>query len=143
MCKFTTTTLLSVLLITQATEAQMLPPSPTIKPPTSKADAGPWAAAIVNRAAQLISTPAQWDKKSTGECPEHAQTFSLLCALQQAADDRGTNQPEHSECRFRLTKEGQEGSCGVLFDENPIFTLVRAPGIGTGFWRRDAKPIEV
>jgi hypothetical protein len=134
-------TLLSALLITQASHAQTV--VPTTKVPTSRADVGPWAAAIVSRAAQLISTPAHWDKKSTGECPAHAQTFSLLCALKQAADDQGTNQPEHSECRFRATKEGHEGSCGVLFDENPIFTLVRVPGITTGFWRRDAKPSEI
>ena len=141
MRKLTIATLLSALLITQAPHAQTA--TPTTKAPTSKADVGPWAAAIVSRAAQLISTPERWDKKSTGECPAHAQIFSLLCALQQAADEQGVNQPEHSECRFRATQEGQEGSCGVLFDENPIFTLVRAPGITTGFWRRDAKPSEI
>jgi hypothetical protein len=111
--------------------------------PTTNAEVGPWAAAIVSRAAQLIPTPAQWDKKSTGDCPPHAGTFSLMCALQRAADDAGVNQPEHSDCRFHITKDGQEGSCGVLFDENPIFTLRRVPGITTGFWRRDAKPSEV
>src|SRR5262249_14275913 len=64
-------------------------------------------------------------------------------ALQQAADDAGANQPEHSDCLFHATQESQEGSCGVLFGENPIFTLVRVPGITTGLWRRDAKPSEV
>ncbi len=133
--------LLGVFLITQGPHAHTVAPTPTV--PTSKADVGEWAAAIVNRAAQLISTPARWDKKSTGECPAHAQTFSLLCALRRSVEDQGTIQPEHSTCRFRTTKEGQEGSCGALFDEHPLFTLVRVSGIATGFWRRDAKPSQV
>ena len=141
MRHFTIATLLGALLITRASHTQTV--VSTTQVPTSKADVGPWAAAIVSRAAQLISTPEHWDKKSTGVCPAHAQTFSLQCALQHAADHQGSNQPEHSECRFHATKEGQEGSCGVLFDENPIFTLVRVPGITTGFWRRDAKSSEI
>jgi hypothetical protein len=136
-------TLLGAVLIAQASEAQTVTPPPMTKAPTAKADVGPWASAIVRRAARLIPTPAQWDKNSTGDCPAHAKTFSLMCALQQAADEVGANQPEHSDCRFHVTKEGQEGSCGVLFDENPIFSLVRVPGITTGFWRRDAKPSQV
>ena len=142
MRMFTIATLVSTVLIMQA-QAQTVAPSPTTAAPTTKADVGPWAAALVRRAAQLIPTPAQWDKKSTGDCPGHAKTFSLMCALQQAVDDAGASQPEHSDCRFHATKDGQEGSCGVLFDENPIFTLSRVPGITTGFWRRDAKPGEV
>src|SRR5579864_6913850 len=140
---FTIATLLSTVLITQAAEAQTVTPSPVTKAPTTKADVGPWAAAIVRRAAQLIPTPEYWDKQSTGDCSAHAKTFSLMCALQKAADDAGVNQPEASDCRFHVTKDGQEGSCGILFDENPIFTLARVPGITTGFWRRDAKPGEV
>ena len=140
---FTIGILLSTVLITQASEAQAVTASPVTKAPTTKADVGPWAAAIVRRAAQLISTPEYWDKQSTGDCPAHAKAFSLMCALQQAAHDAGVNQPEHSDCRFQVTKDGQEGSCGVLFDENPIFTLARVAGITTGFWRRDAKPGEV
>jgi hypothetical protein len=143
MRMFTIATLVSAVLITQTAQAQTVAPSPTTKAPATRADVGPWAAAIVSRAAQLIPTPAHWDKKSTGDCPAHAKTFSLMCALQQSADDAGSNQPEHSDCRFHATKDGQEGSCGVLFDENPIFTLARVPGISTGFWRRDAKPSEV
>jgi hypothetical protein len=142
MRTFTMGTLFSAVLITQASEAQTVTRSPMTEAPTTKADVGPWAAAIVSRAAQLIPTPAHWDKKGTGDCPAHAKTFSLMCALQRAVDDAGANQPEHSNCRFHVTKDAHEGSCGVLFDENPIFTLVRAPGITTGFWRRDAKPSE-
>src|SRR5215471_11412405 len=99
MRTFTIATLLSAVLMTQASETQTVAPSPITKAPTTKADVGPWAAAIVSHAAQLIPTPAVWDKKSTGDCPTHAKTFSLMCALQQAADDAGINQPDHSDCR--------------------------------------------
>lgn len=125
------------------TNAQALAADKTVGPPASKADVGPWGAAIVRRAAQLIPTPAQWDRKSTGDCPANATAFSLICALQKATDEAGINQPERSACRFHATKNGQEGSCGTLFDEDPIFTLARVPAITTGFWRRDAKPREV
>ena len=87
MRMFTIATLVSTVLIMQA-QAQTVAPSPTTAAPTTKADVGPWAAALVRRAAQLIPTPAQWDKKNTGDCPGHAKTFSLMCALQQAVDER-------------------------------------------------------
>jgi hypothetical protein len=143
MRTFTIATLLSASLITATPPAQAPAAAQTGNAPATRAGVGPWAAAIVRRAAQLIPTPAQWDRKSTGDCPAKATTFSLMCALQKAADDAGTNQPERSDCRFHATKDGQEGSCGVLFAENPIFTLARVPAITTGFWRREAKPSEV
>jgi hypothetical protein len=130
-------------LVIATPHAQSPAATQTAKAPATKADVGPWAAAIVRSAAQQIPTPAQWDKKSTGDCAAKATTFSLLCVLQKAADDAGTNQPERSDCRFHVAKDGQEGSCGVLFGENPIFTLARVATITTGFWRRDAKPSEV
>jgi hypothetical protein len=125
------------------THAQALAAGKSAEPPATKASVGPWGAAVVRRAAQLIPTPAQWDKKSTGDCPARATRFSLICALQKATDDAGPKQPERSDCRFHATKDGQEGSCGHLFDEDPIFTLARVPAVTTGFWRRDAKPREV
>lgn len=134
------TFLIATLIV--APHAQTPTAPPVTKSPATAAEVGPWAAAIVRRAAQFIPTPAQWDK-TTSDCPGHVTKYSLMCALQQAADDAGENQPGHSDCRFHATKDGQEGTCGVLFDENPIFTLKRIPAITTGFWRRDAKPVEV
>src|SRR3954469_18447344 len=92
------------------TNVQSLAAARTAGPPAGKAAVGPWGAAVVRRAAQLIPTPAQWDKEGTGDCPTKATTFSLLCALQKATEDSGTNQPERSDCRFHATKNGQEGS---------------------------------
>src|SRR6185436_20586826 len=68
--------------------------------PATPADAGAWDAAIVRRAAALIPSPAQWDRASTGDCPAHAASVSLICALQQAADEAGAKQPAISDCRF-------------------------------------------
>jgi hypothetical protein len=135
-------TFLVVLGGTFDTDAYALPAGKTAEPPASKAEVGPWGAAIVRHAAQLIQTAAQWDKKSNGDCSANATTFSLICALQKATSDAGTNEPDHSECRFHITKSGEEGSCGTLFHEDPIFTLTRVPAITTGLWRRDAKPRE-
>jgi hypothetical protein len=130
-------------MATLDTHAQALAAAKTAEPPATKAGVGPWGAAIVRHAAQLIPTPAQWDKKSTGECFANATTFSLICALQKATDDAGTNQPERSDCRFHAARDGQEGSCGTVFHDDPIFTLTRVAAITTGFWRRDAMPREV
>ena len=141
MRTFTTAMLACTALMVIQPHGQTLPP--TSRAPTTKVDVGPWAAAIVRRAAQMIPTPAQWDRASTGDCAAHATTFSLMCALQQAADDSGRNQPDTSDCRFHADQSGQEGSCGVLFDENPIFTIARVPAITSGVWRRDAQPTEV
>jgi len=124
-------------------KSQDLAASKNRKPPESKADVGPWGAAVVRHAAQLISTPEQWDKKSTDQCFANATTFSLICALQKAIDDASTDQPERSDCRFHAIRNGQEGSCGTIFHDNPIFTLARVPAVTTGAWRRDAKPREV
>src|SRR6476660_4318434 len=108
MRTFTIATLVSASLIMAPPPAQALAAGQTVEPPATRAGVGPWAAAIVRRAAQLIPTPAQWDRKSMGDCPAQATTFSLMCALQKAADDAGTNQPERSDCRFHATKNGQE-----------------------------------
>jgi hypothetical protein len=130
-------------MTTLDTNAQALAASNTAEPPATKAGVGPWGAAIVRRAAQLIPTPARWDRKSTGECPANATTFSLICALQKAVDDVSTNQPGRSDCRFHATGNGEAGSCGILFHEVPIFTLARVPAVTTGSWRRDIKPSQV
>jgi hypothetical protein len=111
--------------------------------PETSADVGAWDAAIVRRAAALIPTPAQWDRASTGDCPAHAASLSLMCALQQAADEVAANQPTISDCRFHATSGRWEGSCGPLFDEASIFSVTRAAAVTTGTWRKDATPREV
>jgi len=111
--------------------------------PLAASDVGAWDVAIVRRAAALVPTPAQWDRASTDTCPPHAAKLGLLCALQQAADEAGANQPPISDCRFHPAAGGWEGSCGPLFDEASIFSIKRAASVTTGVWRKDATPREV
>lgn len=101
------------------------------KPPATEADVGAWDAAIVRRAAGLIPTLTQWDRSSTGECPAHAASVSLFCALQQAADEAGANQPAISDCRFHPTSGGWKGNCGPLLGDAPIFSVTRAAAVTT------------
>jgi len=113
------------------------------KLPATAADVGSWDAAIVRRAAALIPTPARWDRASTGDCPAHAASVSLICALQQAADEAGANQPAISDCRFHAVSGRWEGSCGPLFGEASIFSVTRVASVRTGVWRKDATPRNV
>jgi hypothetical protein len=123
-------------------------------PPTSKAVVGPWDATIVEHAATMLASPSQWNKAGTAHCPVNAKTTSLLCALQIAVEEAaGVNRaPSPSgaaapsaftDCRFHAADGGQEGTCGSLFDEVPIFTISPVPGITTGSWRKDLQPREV
>lgn len=124
--------------------------------PATKAAVGQWDVGIVQRAAKIIATPAQWNRADTGDCPDTATTFGILCALQRAADEAAgihhdpghaaaasTQSPLRSDCRFHLSKEGREGSCGPLFDEVPIFTIAAVKTITSGTWRTDAHPTAV
>ena len=113
------------------------------KLPATAADVGTWDAVIVRRAAALIPAPARWDRASTGDCPAHATSVSLICALQQAADEAAASQPTISDCRFHPTAGGWEGSCGPLFGEASVFSVTRATAVTTAVRRKDATPREV
>src|SRR4029077_10643216 len=102
----------------------------------------------------ILASPAQWNRADTATCPAGAKTFSISCALQKAIEEsaggwrgvKGTRTnapPTRADCRFQLAGDGQEGSCGPLFDEVPIFTVSRIKAIKSGRWRADAEPSEV
>jgi hypothetical protein len=144
-------------LMLAATVAQSQPSQVTRSgpPPTTSDAVGPWDAGIVKRAAELVASPATWNRADNGECPATAQTFSISCALERAVEEaagifRGqaravpsAAQPgQPADCRFRPAGGGWEGTCGTLFDEVPIITLARAQAITTGAWRTDAQPSE-
>jgi hypothetical protein len=121
-------------------------------PPQNKTEVAEWDAKIVDRAMALLATPAQWSHADPGDCPAHAQTFSIICALQQATDDAAhstasraaaSSPVQRATCVFRAAEDHREGSCGLLFDELPIFNLKRAAAVKTGVWRADIKPTEV
>lgn len=135
----------------QSSEASF-PPAPT-----TKAAVGQWDVAIVKRARELLSSPAQWNRNDTGTCAADAKTFSITCALNRAVeeaagiyrDQRGVrisrtqSQAPFSDCRLHAASDGREGSCGTLFDEVPVFTISRAKAITSGTWRTDVHPTEV
>ena len=69
------------------------------RPPVTKADVR-----IVERAKEILDSPAKWNRADTRVCPEEAKTFSLFCALEKATHDV-TGQFEHrgaamQEARF-------------------------------------------
>ena len=123
--------------------------------PTSAAAVGAWDVGIVDRAAGLVATAAQWNRVDTGTCPAVAQAFSIGCALQRAVEEAagirrergpraaGTDKSAPADCRLHQAPTGWEGTCGSLFDEVPVFAIARAPGVTTGAWRSDIHPTAV
>jgi hypothetical protein len=121
-------------------------------PPTTKEAVGRWDAELVQRATKVLAASQQWNRADTGECPAVAKTFSITCALQKAVEESAgvrrdragaDTTPALSDCRFHVAGDDQEGSCGPLFEEVPIFTLSRVNSIKSGRWRADVQPIEV
>jgi hypothetical protein len=52
------------------------------RPPVTQADVR-----IVERARQILDSPAKWNRADTRKCPAGAKTFSLYCALERATVD--------------------------------------------------------
>ena len=150
---FLLVSLTSVGLLAHAPLSQTALPAP---PPTTKAEVGQWAAGIAQRAEAMLASAAQWNRVDSGRCRPDATTFSIRCALQRAVDDGAgvdrtrsaaaagtTPSPARADCSFHAAEGGQEGSCGPLFDEVPVFTVSHASAITTGIWRTDLHPSEV
>ncbi|MEP6619738.1 MAG: hypothetical protein ABJE47_10490 [bacterium] len=130
--------------------AQLAPAqtTPAVLAPTTRAGVPAFDVEVVRRAAAMIDSPVHWNRADDDKCSTKATTFSIICALQLAAEGasgarRAGNVLAPSDCSFQRTSQGVEGSCGPLFDEFPIFTVARAPTVTTGAWRDDAKPTEV
>jgi hypothetical protein len=146
---------LAVLSAGSRAAAQNSPATFPAPAPTTAATVGGWAAAIVERAEQILGTPAQWNRADTGRCPAAAQSFSIRCALQRAVEEAagihrdrgprvaGTAQSPPTDCAFHPASTGWEGSCGSLWDEVPVFSIAPVPGVTTGAWRSDMHPIAV
>lgn len=62
------------------------PDDPDARPPVTQADLQ-----IVERARQILDSPAKWNRADTRECPADATTFSLYCALEKATKDVSGN----------------------------------------------------
>jgi hypothetical protein len=123
--------------------------------PTTKEAVGPFDVGLVKRAEAILSSPDKWNRSDKGDCPRAETTYSVRCALRRAvvegaglAWDPRAAPPRaavntYVDCTMDVSEEHRSGSCGLLWDELPIFTLARAKTITSGVWRRDASPSEV
>jgi len=73
--------------------------NPDAKPPVTKTDVR-----IVQRAREILSFQAKWNRADTRVCPPEAKSFSVYCALEEATRE-GTGKFEHrgaamQEARF-------------------------------------------
>lgn len=59
---------------------------PDARPPVSRTDVD-----IVMRAAQILNSPAKWNRADNRVCAPRARTFSLYCALKKATEQVGRN----------------------------------------------------
>jgi hypothetical protein len=55
---------------------------PDARPPVTKTDLQ-----IVQRAAEILDSPAKWNRSDTRVCPADAKTFSLYCGLEKATNE--------------------------------------------------------
>jgi len=55
---------------------------PDARPPVTQADLK-----IVQRAREILDSPAKWNRADNRVCPADARTFSLYCALEKATTD--------------------------------------------------------
>jgi hypothetical protein len=70
-------------LVAQAQpQAKPSAPDDSARPPVTQADLR-----IVQRAREILDSPAKWNRADTRVCPAAAKTFSLYCALEKATDD--------------------------------------------------------
>ena len=77
--------LLPIVLAAQTPAAQPTDDSDA-RPPVTTADLQ-----IVQRARQLLHSPAKWNRADNRKCPADAKTFSLYCALETATVQSGRN----------------------------------------------------
>jgi hypothetical protein len=123
--------------------------------PATKAAVGPFDVGLVKRAEAILSAPGKWNRVDNGQCPRTNTVYSVRCALQRAVvegaglpwDPKAAPQRPGAktitDCTMDVSEENPGGSCGLLWDELPIFTLARAKAVKSGAWRSDESPGEV
>jgi hypothetical protein len=83
---------IAAMLLPLAVAAQAPAPQPAAaddseaRPPVTPTDLQ-----IVQRARQLLDSPAKWNRADNRKCPADAKTFSLYCALETATVQSGRN----------------------------------------------------
>jgi hypothetical protein len=123
--------------------------------PTTKEAVGAFDVGLVKRADALLSSSQKWNRVDTGRCPRADTTYSVRCAIQRAVvegaglrwDPRTAPRTPIAnaplDCTMDVSTARPGGSCGLLWDELPVFVLKRANSVTSGVWRRDASPLEI
>ena len=147
--------LVSLVAHSSRAYAQVSQAEPRASAPMTKEAVGRFDVGLVKRAEAFLSSPARWNRVDKGDCPRADTTYSVRCALRRAVvegaglawDPKSAPQPAAAstrvDCTIDVSDEHRGGSCGLLWDELPIFTLTPAKGITSGVWRRDASPSDV
>jgi len=107
---------------------------PNARPPVTKTDIE-----IVKRAAQILNSPAKWNRADNRVCPEGAKTFSLYCALEKATQEV-TKNFEHrgaamQEARFVIEEIAPQANSYdhrlMGYNNDPSTTFTDIQGV---FW---------
>jgi hypothetical protein len=69
-----------------------------VHPPVTRDDVK-----ILQRAEQILDSPAKWNRKDNRECPADEKTFSLYCAIERATDEV-TGHFAHREAAMQETR---------------------------------------
>ena len=110
------------------------PDNPNARPPVTKADID-----VVRRAAQILNSPAVWNRADNRQCPPDAKTFSIYCALEKATQEVSSNF-EHrgaamQEARFvieEIAPDAQRYSHRLMdYNNDPRTTFADIQGV---FW---------
>jgi len=91
----TTTALVFAALALGAPHLHAQQDDSNVRPPVTADDIR-----IVERAKQILSSPAVWNRKDDRKCPATATTYSLYCALEKASDEI-SNHFEHREAAMQ------------------------------------------
>ena len=103
-----TTALIFTALALSAQHSKFSGPSDA-NPPVSENDLR-----IVQRARELLNSPAKWNRADNRECPAAQQTYSLYCALEKATEEV-SHQFEHrgavmQQARFAIDEVLAKGN---------------------------------
>lgn len=73
---------IAILICALQANSQPVCDESDVRPPVTAADVQ-----IAKRAAEILDSPAKWNRADTRECPANEKTFSLYCALEKATDE--------------------------------------------------------
>ena len=86
---------------------------------------------IVQRARQLLDSPAKWNRADNRECPAQEQTHSLYCALEKATEEITHNFKHRAavmqQARFVIDEVLAKGNhyehCLMYYNNDPKTTI--------------------